>query len=680
MIFNYLWFIKTYNHENESHPYFSIFLISYFSVAQWSADPLENNGIALASGEEAIPKVATSIYGTTYISWFSSVGGSYNVRLQKLDVFGNMLWDSTGLLVSDHPSDSWLTDWDMAVDYEDCAILTFQDIRNGDNDVFAYRISPNGEFLWGDDGIEMSTGPAFDAAPKCCVTNAGNVVFAWQADVVVILQKISPEGNKLWGDNGITLSGANSFSWPQLLPVEADDVMLKYFEDSGPVWAPTRHVFAQRYDSDGNTVWTSPAIVSNAGGISAWTQLFSFISDGNDGFYMAWHDDRDFDNQSSTFVQHIGSDGAVLLGDDGTEASTMFNHHHFYPHLSLPAGSADVFVFWNEMDLDQNNRGIYGQKLSSTGERLWGDNGKVFIEISPTNVYPFAASQTDENMILFYETYSTVLNASVCTMMLDTDGDFVWAGQKVEFCAFQSEKVHTVAGNFHDGQWISAWEDSRNGGRDIYAQNIQADGSLGPIVIPQELTITPDSVVCDTFDTYYVYIMNETADQVMIEDAFFDFGLAFFTIPPALPAYLNVNDTLVIELSPSPGSAIYNPEGYVIEFLNILTSIGDYEVDIYVNEDLLGSVQKNDSETPIFLYPNPARNTVSFDVINLGLSGGEINILNTSGDVVKKIQINGHENIVWDLKKDTGQRLKQGSYYFQVISDKTILSGKLLIL
>ena len=112
----------------------------------------------------------------------------------------------------------------------------------------------------------------------------------------------------------------------------------------------------------------------------------------------------------------------------------------------------------------------------------------------------------------------------------------------------------------------------------------------------------------------------------------------------------------------------------------IETSVGDYEVDIEVNEDLLGAVRKNNAGALANVYPNPARNTVSFDVINLGLSGGEINILNTSGEIVKRIQINGQEQIVWDLKNDSGRKVPPGSYYYQMLSDKTISSGKLMIL
>ncbi|MCD4736355.1 MAG: hypothetical protein K8R53_09945, partial [Bacteroidales bacterium] len=425
-----------------AHLFCLLMLIPVFGFAQWSNDPSVNNPIALAPGEDAIPKIVTAQSGISYISWFSSENSNYNVRLQKLDVYGNELWVENGILISDHPSMSWLTDWDLAIDQLEYAIITFQDIRSGNNNINAYRISPAGVFSWGADGLELSNSTAFNASPKVTVTNSGNAVFAWQADNVIIMQKISPDGTKLWGSNGITLSSANTYSWPQLIPVGTDDVILKFFEDSGPIWAPTRHVFAQRYDSDGNPVWTQPAIISDAGGVSAWTQVFPFINDGNDGFYIAWHDDRDFNNLASIFVQHVSSAGLVLFTDDGVEASTMPNRNHFYAHLSLPPGSDDIFVFWNEMDANQNSRGIYGQKISSLGNRLWSDNGKPLIEISSTNVYPFAASESETDLIVFYEEYFTVMNAGIKAMHIDTDGIIIWDNN---LCTVQSEKVHPAA-------------------------------------------------------------------------------------------------------------------------------------------------------------------------------------------------------------------------------------------
>ena len=478
-----------------------LFILNNKSSAQWSTDPSLNTEISIESGEQVIPKIVTSTSypGISYVSWFSNESGNYNVRLQKLDVYGNKLWADDGLLISSHTAMSWLTDWDMAIDGDDCAIITFQDIRTGSNNIFAYRISPDGDFLWGADGIQLSNTTSFDASPKVIVTGVGNVVIAWLADDVIIRQKISPAGNLLWGATGITLSGSNTYSWPQLLPVGDDEVIMKYFEDIGTFPAITRHVYAQKLGSNGSSMWFQPAVISNAGGISSWTQIFPFINDGNDGFYIAWHDDRDNNMLSSIFVNHIGPNGELLFPANGVEASTMTNRNHFYANLALPTGSNDVFVYWNEMDGDQNNRGIYGQKISSTGDIKWGANGKVFIEISSTNVYPIASRKSDNDMVVFYEEYFNSMGASVKAMRIDADGLYTWTPEKITMSSVQSTKGHPYVGSFIFGQCIAVWDDDRNASTDIYGQNIQPDGSLGniPTLLSADFTVSNDSICKD---------------------------------------------------------------------------------------------------------------------------------------------------------------------------------------
>jgi len=657
-------------------------LLSISALAQWSIDPSTNNSISTASGEQAIPKVATSENGTTYIAWFSNETGNYNVMLQKLDVFGNFQWDSAGLLVSDHEAMTWLTDWDMTIDQEDHAILTFQDVRNTNNDVFAYRISPDETFVWGADGIEMSTGPAFDAAPKVCVTNSNNAVFAWQADSVVILQKISPSGEKLWGDNGIILSTTNIISWPQLLPVGDDDVILKYFEDSGPAWAPTRHVYAQRVNTDGYAVWANNAIITDAGSISAWTQIFPFINDGEDGFYIAWHDNRTNPTMASIYVQHIGSDGSVLFADDGVEASLFSIRNHFYPQLALPPGSEDIFVYWNEMDGDQNLRGIYGQKLSSSGERLWTDNGKSFIEISTTNVYPVAARNSDEDMIVMYEETTSGMNAVIKAMRIDSDGNYVWEDEKIDMCLVQSEKVHTVANSFYNNQWIASWEDSRNGGKDIYAQNIQLDGNLGPITVPTGLTIWPDSIIFETFEFQSVHIINNTLNEVIIDTAYIEIEwyVEIVNTPPP-PYILGVGDSILIELSPIPGSDLYTPLYYAYDKLIIESEIGNYYVDIAINMDIIGSVKENDQHKRVVkAMPNPAKDHITFSLESEQELDCEILIFDAFGKKINSLLPLNRSTIRWDLTDQSNQKVPSGTYYFRLISDKHQEAGKLILI
>jgi len=278
---------------------------------------------------------------------------------------------------------TWLTDWDMTVDHENYAILTFQDIRNaGNNNIYAYRISPDGIFMWGPDGLELSNSTDFDAAPKVTVTSTGNAVIAWSSEYVSRIQKISPTGVLLWGSTGIAITGSNRYTWPQPIAVENDNVIVKYFDDTGSTMYPTRYIYAQKYDTNGTAAWLQPCAISTAGGISAWTQDLPIVLDENNGFFIGWHEDRDSNMNSDVYVQHVNSTGVCQFTTNGVIASTNLGNEHFYPYLAYLEDNQMLYVYWNEMDADQNNRGIYGQKIDVAGTRKWADAGKMILPLS----------------------------------------------------------------------------------------------------------------------------------------------------------------------------------------------------------------------------------------------------------------------------------------------------------
>lgn len=464
---------------------FIMVLMPFIIQAQWSSNPAENLQLSNFPGEDVIPKTALCPNGDVYVGYYALGSGGYTIRLQRLDHQGNVLWANNGILISNHPSMSWLTDWDMTADLENHAIMTWQDIRNGgNNNIVAYRISPEGEFIWGPDGLSLSNSPAFDVAPKVTVTASNNAIFAWhsetQTKTVIIRQKISPDGTLLWGEDGITLSGLNQYTWPQLMPVGEDDVIMKYFEDSGPPNAPTRHVFAQRFTTDGSPVWAQPAVISNQGGISAWTQIFPMISDGNDGFYISWHEDRAFTNLHKAYVQHIDQNGNALFEENGLKVTLNASMNHLYPQLSKPENDPHIYVIWNEVNDAQNQWGIYGQKVSAAGDLKWGSNGKMILPVTTKALLPQKGLQQGEDIILIYEDFFNSMESSLKAMRLDSNGDFVWDGQSVFICSVQSQKGHPDISDWHQNQWVMSWEDKRSGNPDIYIQNLLPTGELGP--------------------------------------------------------------------------------------------------------------------------------------------------------------------------------------------------------
>ncbi len=524
---------------------------------QWSSDPAVNFAVSDLTGSQVIPKIGTNIAGDSYIGWFSSETGNYDVRLQRFDSQGYEMWAHNGILISDHTSMSWLTDWDMVVDAENHAILTFQDIRNaGNNNIYAYRISPDGDFIWGDDGIELSNSTAFDVSPKVTVTGAGDAVIAWSSDGnVIIMHKISPEGDLLWGDNGITLSCENDYTWPQLIPVGTDDVIMKFFEDIGAFPMTTRHVYAQRFDVNGNAVWSEDTIISNAGGISLWTTLFPMVPDRNEGFFIAWHDDRDFNNLASIFIQHVDVDGNTLFTENGVEVSTMPNRNHFYPQVAYPLYSEDVFVYWNEMDGYQNLRGIYGQKLNMAGERLWSDHGMTFIEISDTDIFPIRARGTDSDVVVFYEEFPNALDSHVKAMRIDIDGAYVWDSEHITLSSVSSQKLHPDVNRLNLDQWIAVWEDTRNDGGDIYAQNVNLDGTLGPQVIGVEDDLHPEAAGFNLYN-YPNPFNPETTISFTTENTEKNTELVIYNLKGQKVKTIDVATRISTPLQPSPSYGV----------------------------------------------------------------------------------------------------------------------------
>ena len=453
-------------------------------LGQWTSNPIENTAIATASGEQALPKIAVDSNGYAYVSWFTTETGGYNVRLQRLDPDGNTIWPANGVLVSSQPQDSWITDYDLAVDPSGYAVITFTDIRTGQSNPVGYRISPDGDMMWGQTGIMLANDNNFDPSPKVCVTTEGNSIFAWQSlpdsgNSQVKLQKISPDGQLLWGATGITLSETGvDFTVPYVLPAENDYVYLVWHKQTGPYYAPNRGLYVQKLDTDGGFLWTTDVEVY-APVVSGPVVNLEMCRDDSGGIVFSWYRSVD-STHFHCYVQHMTADGTITMPAGGVQASTSTARLHMYPAPAFLPQTQEIVLYFSEQDLNQNMRGMYAQKFDLQGNRLWGDEGIVLIGLSNNDYGLFGADGKDNKAICIYQ--AAVFgnaNSKIQAVMLDDQGNFVWPTHFIDLSTYQSYKLYNVMTHYYNGQWVEVWEDQRNDGGDIYAQNIQLDGTLG---------------------------------------------------------------------------------------------------------------------------------------------------------------------------------------------------------
>ena len=460
---------------------------STMATGQWSNDPAVNNKISDMSGEQTLPKVATHPSGTTYISWFSNDNQNYNVRLQKLDVYGSPQWPDNGILISGNASDSWITDYDMTVDNDTCALITFQDIRTGYNNAYAYRITPSGEFSYGPDGIALFPGTVIQYTPKVVACGDGNAVFVTQCfpdegKNYLKMQKISPSGELLWGPSGINIQEANyGNSSPTLIPSDGDNFIMVWYKTSGDFPSVTNKIYAQKFDVNGSPVWNAPVGVYTNAGIPFYSTEIHISSDKANGIFVTWH--AEVSGQVfSSYVQHVTSEGNIMMPANGALVSTHSTYHQIDPTVACFDTSGEAYVYWDERDYNQNYRGLYGQRLSATGTRLWGNTGKVFIPTSLSTSESFITVRpTQTDMIVFYQYYDfgNSEDSKIIAMRVNSEGAYVWPAQKIPMCTVQSAKLHPSFGYLDHTQYVVSWSDQRNDGGDIYAQNIHLDGTLG---------------------------------------------------------------------------------------------------------------------------------------------------------------------------------------------------------
>lgn len=485
--------------------------------AQWSDDPYENLEVRDTAGMIIVPHVAVDPQGNSYISWYSAIGDlNFDVYLQYFDKQGVKQWPEPGLLVSSHETYTWVSDYGLVVDQEGSAVLVTQDQRDGYGNAFAYRISPEGQMKWGPDGIRLTEGDDENYTPQVALAPDNNFLFlnnmfpldTTQASTLN-LKKTDKEGNLQW-DKIIAMDLMDLY-FGRMLITEDEHLMLSYLaKDKYPDTVLGQnhyiHVFLEKFDLDGNSLWPAP-VQADTGNVMMYGSLMTFpylTRDGADGAYVIWQSFAD--DNPTTLVNHIDSEGNLTWPGHGTPVSTNSYNYHTDPQALYNQEEDNLFVFFQEYQYDGQNLtdcwGVAGQKFSPEGDRLWSDTAKYLIPLVcavDTAIFEIRLSKGPDNGMLFtyHKDYlqitgaDTAIISEIFCSLVDSDGNYIWEDEVIPVSLAPGTKYHGDLSVFSDDQWIYTWEDYRNHASDpenagIYAQNITINGDLGPLSTPEQ--------------------------------------------------------------------------------------------------------------------------------------------------------------------------------------------------
>lgn len=459
-----------------------LFLLLYGTApAQWTTDLDANTPVrTMASGEAASPMVADGPEGSTYISWFENGTGNYQLRMQRLDADGVGLWDADGLVVSSHPQNTAIFRYDLQPDGAGNVIVAFQDERNGSLDVVAYKMGPDGTFLWGADGVELPTPGSTGMSPRAAALSNGNTVFAWRTGhdpARIAFQLVDPAGNTLLSPAHMVIY-ENQVSRPVPIASADGDFILQFELEGGSFLAPST-MYALRFDQSGNMIWPLPVQVS-----SKTVSGFYFpqpVSDGHGGFYLAFNTSNPSNfGLTDVYVQRVRANGTIW-STEGTRLDESNSTHKFTAGkgLAVVGDASGLMVPLQITNGGQSESGVFVQRVDTAGNLPWGADARVIIPIGSEQFSPVDIAATGDGAVIVHSSSTGFNQDQLAATRVDLDGSAVWSVPQRGVSTLLSGKGKVGISSTRAGQAVVVWQDNRNP-PGIYAQNIpDLDGTTG---------------------------------------------------------------------------------------------------------------------------------------------------------------------------------------------------------
>lgn len=458
------------------------FIIAINAYGQWIG---EDAGIPIVTE-------ATSMYnneavvgadGTTYFLYYHpNTDGAvdeydtdntvYEYRLQAIDKDGNRKFGDLGILISNYPNRSYcLFNNYLYVDKDGNIVIALTDARDcvdGESFIgaYAYKVSPEGEMLWDENGVTLDWNRDVIAAMKVIGLADGSYVFAWMRSnatnsqlIDIDMQRLSSDGEPQWESSDMTLTSETvTYQYPYIVDAGMNQCILVYAKGSA------QDLYARKIDFDGSSVWGEDTRIYRGGwgGIPLWT-ILDVQPSGDGGVIVGWNDDRYYTDVESAFISYVTPDGKLGFAGASDEGDVKLSYdewrHFNCKVMADPAGDGFI-AFWRETDGGQSWQRMVVQKVSKQGELLYSDEGIALFDFEQT-AYGYNSIQPGKDgkaALFFMKQNEGWGDVDVFIMKFYTEtGEFIERTKLTNNINQRSALTSHVCMN--EGFWITTWQE-----------------------------------------------------------------------------------------------------------------------------------------------------------------------------------------------------------------------------
>jgi len=167
--------------------------------------------VAFIAGMAYDPRITGDAFENTTIFW----GDLQNVYAQRLDAAGNVVWPEAGINIGQAGELNNIMYYCAADDGAVGAAVVWNYTESGNKSLRAQRLDADGNKLWGDNGIKVSSVSPYwgghSTPARISPDGNGGFFVTWAAGEHLkdktssYIQRISGDGEILWGEKGVRL-------------------------------------------------------------------------------------------------------------------------------------------------------------------------------------------------------------------------------------------------------------------------------------------------------------------------------------------------------------------------------------------------------------------------------------------------------------------------------------------
>ncbi len=409
--------------------------------------------------EQEQPCVAIDNSGNFVITWSDEKNGDWDIYGQRYAADGTALGEN--FRINDDTGNE-LQYWPCCnCDKNGNLLVSWIDQRyNEDYEIYAQRYLPDGTPVGGNFKVNSDTEQAFQLRPDISFDDSGNFIITWEdqrsGEWDVYAQRYFSDGSTLGDNFKVNDDAPDSYQRNASITSDENGNFVICWQDSRDDY---QDIYAQRFSNNATPIGTNFKV--NTDTTNTYQYYSEITGDASGNFMIAWEDHRNGYN-GDIFKQFYLNDGNTL-GSNKKINDDEGSENQQYPAIAVD-GNENFIVAW--VDLREGDENIYAQRFSGDGTAL-GSNFKVNNDNLPfiTQWEPDVAADAVGNFVIAWVDYRSGYDGDIYAQRYASDGtpldsNFLvnYLGANMHYCP---EVVYSPNGDF-----IISWGDAEDGGED----------------------------------------------------------------------------------------------------------------------------------------------------------------------------------------------------------------------